>query len=181
MATDLLFAIWVFLPAGIANMTPIFAAHLPILKRWEAPLDFGLSCQGKRLLGPNKTIRGLLSGLVAGGLFALLQSTVQQSYANEIGITNSVLMTFVFGASLGFGALMGDAIESFFKRQKNISSGKSWFPFDQTDYIIGGCIPLLAWSQLNFSQYVMIFAVYFGLHLLVSYIGYVLKLKKSPL
>ena len=181
MDTDLLFALWVFLPAGIANMTPIFAAHLPILKRWEAPLDFGLSYRGKRLLGPNKTIRGLLSGMVAGGLFALLQSNMQQSYANEIGITSSVIATFVFGASLGFGALMGDAIESFFKRQKNISSGKSWFPFDQTDYIIGGCVPLLVWSQLNFNQYVMIFAVYFGLHLLVSYIGYVLKLKKSPL
>lgn len=180
-ASDSILAVWVFLPAGIANMTPIFSAHLPIIKHWQAPLDFGITYRNKRLLGRNKTIRGLLTGMIAAGLFALLQASLQRTYASSLNIANNPWVIFAFGVSLGFGALIGDAIESFFKRQRNISSGKSWFPFDQTDYIIGGIIPLLIWSELNSRQYVIIFCVYFGLHLLVSYIGYQLKLKKSPI
>ena len=39
--------------------------------------------------------------------------------------------------SLCFGALMGDIIESFFKRRIGKKRGEDWIPFDQLDFILG--------------------------------------------
>lgn len=59
-----------FLPAYVANMSPVFAAKL--VPRWSAPIDGGrLARDGKRLLGPGKTWRGLAGGAVAGALTAV--------------------------------------------------------------------------------------------------------------
>jgi len=79
------------------------------------------------------------------------------------------------------GALGGDAIESFFKRQRNIKSGGSWVPFDQLDYIIGSVLVSLFFVILTPMQYVWIFIVWFILHLLASYLGYLVGLKKDPI
>ena len=39
MIKDILFVLWFFLPAGLANMAPIFAARLPYLRKLSFPLD----------------------------------------------------------------------------------------------------------------------------------------------
>jgi len=39
--------------------------------------------------------------------------------------------------SICFGALMGDIIESFFKRRVGRTRGQDWIPFDQLDFILG--------------------------------------------
>lgn len=167
-------ALLFFLPAGIANMTPIFASKLPILKNWTAPLDFGKELRGKRIFGPNKTIRGLLTGTVTAGLSGLLL----HSFLLE---QKSLLLFVTICAVMGFGALFGDAIESFFKRQKGIASGKAWFPFDQTDYIIGGLLFVAPFGVLSLWLVLWIFIIYFGLHLVSSYVGYLLGLKDEPI
>jgi len=64
-----------FLPAYVANMSPVFAARL--VPRWNAPIDGGrVAKDGKRLLGPGKTWRGLAGGAVAGALTAGVVSLV---------------------------------------------------------------------------------------------------------
>ena len=40
-------------------------------------------------------------------------------------------------ASISFGALIGDIIESFFKRRIGKGRGEDWIPFDQIDFILG--------------------------------------------
>ena len=50
------------------------------------------------------------------------------------------LPTLIVGPLFAIGALGGDALKSFFKRQVGIRPGGTWFPFDQIDYIIGGAI-----------------------------------------
>jgi CDP-2,3-bis-(O-geranylgeranyl)-sn-glycerol synthase len=84
-------------------------------------------------------------------------------------------------AMLGLGALLGDAIESFFKRRNNVPPGESWFPFDQTDYIIGGLALWAPIAQPSLQVVLAIFGVYFGLHLLVSYIGFLMGFKTKPI
>ena len=180
-SNEILFALWFFLPAGIANMAPIFAAHLPLLKRWDTPLDLHKKYRGKQITGPNKTFRGLLGGAVVGGVCALIQAYLWPEYSALIGLPNGSFWIFCFGALLGLGALLGDAVESFFKRQNNITSGKSWFPFDQTDYIVGGLIAASLTASIDILVYVLIFIIYFGLHIVVSYIGYLIGLKKAPI
>jgi len=169
-----LYAFLFFLPAGISNMTPVFASRIPGLRNWQTPLDFGKTWRGHRIFGPNKTWRGLLSGIVMGTLTGLLLYGPFFSDDHEI--------TFLLVcASMSAGALIGDAVESFFKRQRGVKSGDAWFPFDQTDYIIGGLLFTLPFGILPLWLIVWVFVIYFGLHLISSYIGYLLSLKDKPI
>lgn len=163
-----------FLPAGVANATPVVANKIPLLKNWQTPLDFGYSVAGKRLLGKNKTWRGLLTGSCLAGLTAVLLSPV-------INYSSSLTGAFGIGFIMGFGALFGDSIESILKRRRGIASGQSWFPFDQIDYIIGGLLFLVPFVSLTWTKVAFIFVTYFGLHLLFAYIGYALGLKDKPI
>ena len=169
-------AIWLFLPAGIANMAPVLINKVPLINRWNTPMDFGAKWRGVRIFGPHKTWRGLVSGVVFASGFAAAQ------YATFGSLAASLSEAMILGALLGFGALLGDAVASFFKRQRGIPSGKPWIPFDQTDYIIGGLVlgyPLLA-DILSPAFVLIILVAYTGLHFLVSYIGYQLGLKPRP-
>lgn len=164
-----------FLPAGIANFTPLFAVRTPYLKQLNAPMDFGKSYRGKRVFGPNKTWRGLISGTIMGGVTSLLISYFL------IPNSSDAWYTFLVGAALGAGALTGDAVESFFKRQRGIAAGKSWFPFDQIDYIIGGLAFVYPLTLVPLILMGGILVLYFGLHLLFSYIAYLIGFKQSPI
>jgi CDP-2,3-bis-(O-geranylgeranyl)-sn-glycerol synthase len=104
--------------------------------------------------------------------------------------TRGVADAAVLGFLLAFGALAGDAIKSFAKRRvghmsggkaTGIPSGKSWFPFDQIDYIVGAL--LLSWPVLQPSLALVaaIVVMYFGLHLVATYLGYRLGLKSDPI
>ena len=171
----LLKAFLFFLPAGIANMTPIFAARLPLLRGWNTPLDFGARFQGKRIFGANKTWRGLISGTVMGGLTSLSVETFVAPSTTQPGY---VLLA---GCLMGFGALFGDAAESFLKRRRGIPPGRSWFPFDQIDYVIGGLLFVDPLTLLPVLLMTVIVIIYVGLHLLASYIGYLMGLKPRPI
>lgn len=178
----LLFALWFFLPAGIANMVPVFTAKL--LPNWTMPLDFGLLFRGKRIFGSHKTIRGVVIGVLFGIFVSCLQFVLFQ---NQSWIKSFVPFDymkgnpFVFGLLLSLGALLGDAVKSFFKRRVGVASGKMWFPFDQLDYIFGGILSSLIWIRLDGRIYILIFIMYFLLHILSTTMGYLLHLKKSIL
>ncbi len=171
-----LFAIWFFLPAGAANAAPILAAKLPYLSTFNATLDHGRYFKGKRIFGENKTWRGLFTGILVAVLIIYAQQLINRNtylyfippQAENYLFNSPLLLGLFFGA----GALLGDAVESFFKRQKNVAAGKTWFPFDQTDYIIGGCLAAALVVRLELAQYAVILAVWFVMHLVFSYIGY---------
>lgn len=183
--SSILFVLWFFLPAGIANAAPVFASRLPLLRNLSAPIDAGLTWRGKRLFGANKTWRGLLFGIFMAVIVVYIQQLLWQH--NVITLFSDELMQYlvyspvVLGFLFGFGALAGDFIESFAKRQAGIASGKSWFPFDQIDYVLGGSIAIAMVADLSLIYYGLILIVWFGMHLLFSYIGYLLKLKPQPI
>jgi CDP-2,3-bis-(O-geranylgeranyl)-sn-glycerol synthase len=99
----------------------------------------------------------------------------------------------LFGAILGFAALVGDAVKSFFKRRRGKDRGAPWVPFDQLDFVVFGLLAaflagpfLLAdgwlWAALLDDWVVLatILALTPFLHFLVNVVGYVLKLKDVP-
>ena len=182
---DSFFAIWFFLPAGIANMMPIFAARWPIVKNYEWPMDFGLCFRGKRIFGSHKTVRGLIVGII----FATLTLWLQQLAAQHINMLRPwinhvdymTLNVLVLGPLFALGALLGDAIESFFKRQIGIAPGDGWFPFDQIDYIVGGAIATWAFVSLSLKQYLLLIFIWFCLHIISTTIGFMLGLKDKPI
>ena len=178
-------AIWFLLPAALANAAPVIAAKIPALKRWDAPLDGGRRWRGHHLLGPHKTWRGIVSGMIVATVVLGLQ---QLAYvATEWGqwiagpVDYTELPVLILGPLFAIGALGGDAIESFFKRARGIKSGRSWFPFDQLDYIIGAILVSLFFVILSPLQYLWMIIIWFILHIVVSYIGYVVGLKKAPI
>jgi len=185
MGRDILFALWFFLPAGIANITPILVAKTPVINRWGPPIDLGLHWRGKRLLGDHKTWRGIISGFIAGTLTVWLQVWLYKNteWAQTISqpIDYSSISILGLGFALSIGALGGDAIKSILKRQLSVKPGESWFPFDQLDYIIGGLLLSSFVVILPFQEYIWIFILWFGLHLLFSYIGYITKFKEHPI
>jgi len=179
-----LLALWFFMPAGLSNAAPVLANKVPSYKKWKTPLDFGHSWHGKRIFGDNKTFRGLVAGVVLATLAIGLQKYlfIHSGWIREISLIDyNQSAVWLLGPLFGIGALVGDALESFFKRQIGIASGQSWFPFDQIDYIIGGLFFSLPLVRLSILYYPWILVVWFGMHLIVSYIGYLLKLKDKPI
>lgn len=168
-------AFWFFLPAGMANMAPVLANKIPGLNRWKTPLDFGKSYQGRRIFGDNKTWRGVVFGTVVAMAVGWFQYRFLATSPETIWF---ILLTT---GAMGFGALLGDAIESLIKRRRGIPAGEAWVPFDQTDFIIGGLVFVAPFIRPSVSQIIMIFMIYFGLHLLVSYAGYLTGFKKKPI
>jgi len=182
---EVFFTLWFFLPAGIANMVPVFVAHIAAFKRFDAPIDLGKTYRGKRIFGSHKTWRGLVAGIIFGTLTLWLQQLAVQHSGWLQTWTARVdyghLPTLALGPLFAIGALGGDAIESFFKRQRGIAPGRGWFPFDQTDYIIGSAIASMPFIALSIAQYAILVVLWLIIHVVASAIGYLLGLKDSPI
>jgi CDP-2,3-bis-(O-geranylgeranyl)-sn-glycerol synthase len=181
---NLFFSFFFFAPAGVANLVPPLVAKVPFIKRFNQPLDFGKSYKGIRIFGAHKTFRGLIAGMVFATLAVIIQIAMYENseYIREISLIDySSINPFLLGVLFGAGALIGDAVESFCKRRIGVEPGKAWFPFDQIDYIIGAILFTLLYIQLPWYLYVYILVLYFGLHLLFSYVGYLLKFKDGPI
>lgn len=169
----------------MANVSPILVAPVPGIKKWTAPMDFGYSFRGKRIFGSHKTWRGLVVGIIAATLTLLLQQYMVGRFGWAQDLTASVdyagLPAFIVGPLFAVGALGGDAIESFFKRQRGIPPGHGWFPFDQTDYIIGCAIATAPFIRLSILQYLWLVVLWLAVHVVATYAGYLLHLKERPI
>lgn len=181
---ELFFVLWFFGPAGLANIAAFFSGKIPLIKKLNYPIDFRLTLRKKRILGNHKTIRGFIVAI----LFAIFGIWVQIFLYEHIRLLREILPInysaidpVTFGFLSGFGALAGDAVKSFFKRQFGYVPGQSWFPFDQIDYIIGGMIFTWLYIPLTFFQYILLFIVWFLIHPLFTFGGYLLKLRRKPL
>ncbi len=185
MMDTFFFAVWFFLPAGIANMTPVLANKVPRLNEWDTPMDFGKSFRGKRIFGDHKRWRGVVSGVVVASIIVLIEYSLYQHSAGIRSLVTEldygIPEVLWLGPLLGAGALFGDAIKSFFKRRVGVKPGHSWFPFDQSDYIVGGLLASLIIVRLNVLTYLFIFATWFALHLIASFIAFQLGLKLKPI
>lgn len=185
MVNDILFAFWFFIPAGVANMVPVFAARLPVLARWNAPMDFGKTFRGKRIFGQHKTWRGLIAGAVMATITLWVQQYLVREYGWFAGAAGqagySTLPTLVLGSLFAIGALGGDAIKSFFKRQKGVAPGRSWFPFDQVDFIVGAGLATAPFVVLSSMQYVWVTLLLVLGTMGASALAYLAGLKEHPI
>lgn len=161
-----LVALYIALPAFIANMAPVFAAKLDLPKRFSRPIS-------ARLLGENKTWRGFIAGVLGGVIAALLQWFV---FAPHFA---SISHAFFFGALGGAGALVGDSAKSFLKRRLKIPPGRPFIPLDYVDYMIGFLLftyPLYSWSM---QDVVFLVAAVIILNPLTNLFGYITGIKNT--
>jgi CDP-2,3-bis-(O-geranylgeranyl)-sn-glycerol synthase len=129
-------AFWLIIPAYIANASALLIGG-------GTPIDFGKTYKdGKRILGDGKTWRGLFVGTFVGvtaGFGLSVAAKYAALYEFPINLSDftgfPMMIPLIF--SICFGALLGDIIESFFKRRVGKDRGEDWIPFDQLDFIIG--------------------------------------------
>ncbi|MEM5773119.1 MAG: CDP-archaeol synthase [Candidatus Aenigmatarchaeota archaeon] len=143
-----------FLPAMIANSSPVIFSKLPM----NIPIN-------KKLFGKNKTWKGFILGSFSGGLTGYFLGFVNQR------------LNFQIGFLMGVGALFGDLIKSYFKRRLGKSEGEKWIPFDQIDWIIGSIS--FTFYLFSLEEIILIFLILPTLHILTNKIAVKLKLKKS--
>jgi len=172
--------LWFFLPAMAANMAPIFAAHYNWWPQLAGPLDGGMMWRGKRLLGDHKTVRGLVIGV----LFGLVTGAAQYGLLWWLGgqgmiSYDSFIMSALWGAWIGWGALLGDALASAVKRRLSKEPGQLWIPWDQIDMVLGVWLVTfwaVPWTYLQLGMAVVVIGA--GMYLF-SLSGVILGLKKS--
>ena len=130
-------ALWLVIPAYIANGSALLVGG-------GTPIDFGKKWKdGRRILGNGKTWRGLVTGAFLGmtGGFGITVAAIyiEKSEFAFLGLNDFGRFPLMIPiiTSVCFGALIGDILESFFKRRIGKKSGEDWIPFDQLDFIIG--------------------------------------------
>ena len=177
-------AVWFFLPAAAANMAPIIAARLPLLKRFNLPLDFGSSWRAVRLFGDHKTWRGLIVGVLVSSATLWLEYRLASHLPyfplgyKDFGVP-TLLPIWLLGPLLGFGALAGDAVKSFFKRRQGMAPGESWFLIDQIDSLLGAMFTSLFVIILPLEIYIAAFILWPLADLLISFVGHKIGLKEA--
>ncbi len=169
------FLCWLFLPAIVANMAPVLVAKMPVLSRWSHPLDFHAKIRGRRVLGDHKTIRGLIAGVIVGVIITVLQFSLVTGWpalADKLPQFYKSANPLILGFLLGFGALAGDAIKSFFKRAIDIPSGQTWFPYDQLDSTLGALIAVAFYITFSIGDWAIVIVGGVVVHLVVVSVGY---------
>lgn len=178
-------AFWLILPAYIANASALLLGG-------GIPIDFGKKWRGgNRILGDGKTWRGLFIGTFIGmtagfGFSVISKIALNIDFPIKINDFTGFPLMIPILFSLCFGALMGDIIESFFKRRIGKKRGENWIPFDQLDFILGvlffsfimgGLLQIFNLTQKNwflasFSLYHIIILLIFTpfIHLFANYI-----------
>jgi CDP-2,3-bis-(O-geranylgeranyl)-sn-glycerol synthase len=148
---------------GVANSAPIAARRL-LGDRWAAPLDGGVNfVDGRPLLGPGKTIRGVAVAVVATALASWV-----------LGMSPQV------GALLGAVSMAGDALASFVKRRLGVApSGRA----TGLDQVPESLLPLLAVQGMLDLSAVQILAVtiaFFILEIPLARWAFRLGLRERP-
>jgi CDP-2,3-bis-(O-geranylgeranyl)-sn-glycerol synthase len=169
LASLILKSLYFFLPAYIANMSPVLFKWVPFFDRpiWE------------KKFGKNKTWRGLVVAIIMGGIIFSLQKLAYSLGFRNISLIDYRDFSILLGFLLGGGAIIGDLVKSYYKRKAGVKPGKSWVPFDQLDFVIGG----IFFSLFVFvpkAKVVLILFVFSPIfHVIVNYIGYSLNLSNN--
>lgn len=131
-------ASWLLLPAWVGNGLAVVAARFNLLPRLAAPLDGGLRWGTTRLLGANKTWRGVIVGVAGAVMIAWIQFLLSDLITPLTPLT--FLKSTLLGLLLGIGAMGGDALASLIKRRLALRPGAAWPPWDQIDSSLGALL-----------------------------------------
>ena len=158
--------------------------------RWLAwPVDAGFVLRGKRLLGDNKTYRGVV--VVALGTAA---GVALQVVLHRFGVARDLALidyerpaAIVLGFALGAAAMLSELPNSLLKRQLGIAPGTAgggvlgmlFYVLDQIDMLIGVWIVLGLAVAVTTSRVLWSVVFLFIAHQLLTFVGYQLGMRAT--
>lgn len=166
-------------------------------KKLMLPLDLGFClCDGKRIFGANKTLKGFIGMWASGGIAmtvwgficSLAPALYENSYIYEI-YGNTVAVNLVFGSLYGLAYALFELPNSFIKRHFDIAPGQSYrhgnalkvffFLLDNSDSAFGCMLVVCLLCGLGIKEYFI--GVFFGTlaHAPVNLLLYTLRLRKT--
>jgi CDP-2,3-bis-(O-geranylgeranyl)-sn-glycerol synthase len=162
-------------------MAPVFAKKFGVLKFLARPVDGGRTFRGQPIFGDHKTWRGFLVGVAAAIAVTWLQYFLYsiKIFKNLSLLNYSETNLWLLGFLLGFGALFGDLIKSFFKRRMNLAPGAPWIPFDPIDFVVGALVFVNFIFIPPWQAILVIILITPILHILTNRIGFFLKIKNT--
>lgn len=181
MGLLLLRSLYFMLPAYLANGAPVATQN--IFKSLAVPVDLGAHFRGRPFFGSHKTFRGVIAAVVAGIVVFLVQVYLYrfpffQNWSffdyKEMYLSYSVLPGFL----LGLGAITGDLVKSFFKRQFDVKPGSRWIPWDQIDFLLGALAFISIIYLLQWQAVVALLVFTPPIHMAANHLGYYLKIRK---
>ena len=175
---ELLRSFIVFLPALVANSSPLILRNIVKNHRFT-PVDSNkVLADGERVFGNNKSWEGIAAGICGGLLVGFI-------YVLILGSSNWI----IYGFLMGLGAMLGDLFNSFIKRRLRIKPGNPFIPLDQVTFLygayllifpvrslyLGSLVKEVTLADLAMATYLVMF-----LHPLTNLIAYLLKFKEEP-
>lgn len=174
-------AVYFYLPGALANVGAVVSRFIPGFRNLTTPIDFGITFRGQRLVGEHKTLGGLffgvLFGVVAGTVkFLFLDPLFPTGVFLELNFWTNLWLCFL----LSFGAVGGDLLKSFFKRQVGVDPHKPFVPFDEIDHSLTALLLAKIFFPIPWIIIALTIFLYFFIHAGSNVIGYWLKIKKVP-
>ena len=174
MADSLTQALILSLPLVFSGGLHMAAVKLDLLSTLKIPIH-------QAWFGRNKTWRGLIVMPATAALGVVLAAVV---WPEQFAGWNPL----VLGALLGLAYALAELPNSFVKRRLGIEAGKrpprhaAWFALlDQADSAIG-CALVYGWAlRLTAGPVLLLMAIGTGVHLMVNYSLYLMRLRKEPL
>ena len=161
------------IPGIIGNVLHMIVVNKNLLSFLAKPISV-------EMFGTNKTFRGFVFLPLAIGTVCLLESFFIGPFSTYY------LSDFLIGLSLGLAYMLAELPNSFLKRRLGIAPGESAPNFrffqlfiDKTDSLTGACIFYYFAMKTSFSVILLLFIISFLLHISISYILVLTKLKKS--
>ncbi len=174
-------AVYFYLPGGLANIGANLGKFVPFLKKLDSPVDLGRTFRGQRIIGEHKVWSGFLFGIILGVFIGvikhrLLDKIFPSLIVLNLSFTENLFLSFI----LASGAVTGDLIKSFIKRQINIPAHAPWIPFDEIDHTMTSMLLVKIFFDISWSFIVVTIISVAILHFVFNLIGYSLKVKKVP-
>jgi len=152
--------------------------HMIIVrKNWLASLAIPISVP---LFGKNKTLRGFVILPLLSGAIALINSVAFGPF------TYTHMEDLLIGAGLGVVYLLSELPNSYTKRRLGIANGEQsanfrWIQvfFDKADSLTGILLFYYWVAPVRWSTIVALFFISFFIHLSISYLLVMLKVKQS--
>lgn len=163
-------SLWFIAPAYAANAFP------PLLKG-RKPVDNGAKFGKHRILGDGKTVEGTLGGIGFGIFVGFIQIYFQKIIPSGLGLMEMSIQVIVL---LSVGAILGDLVNSFFKRRFGIQRGERVTLINRLDFLFGALILSYPFVKIGWEYVIILVILTPVMHKLANILAFALNIKKVP-